>query len=58
LKLDRALQQARCSIDDAASRVAWAIGQAMSLDQAVDEALKETDAVAHAGRDLVRRSAI
>jgi hypothetical protein len=48
-RFDRALEQARGALDDAAQSAAWAAGQAMTLEQAVMEALEEraSGAVAH-----------
>jgi len=43
LDLEQAVEAARSTLGDADAEANWAAGQSLTLDQAVDEALAETD---------------
>jgi hypothetical protein len=43
LELEQAVEAARRTLGDADAAAAWVAGQNLTLDQAVDEALAETE---------------
>jgi hypothetical protein len=49
-ELEQAVEAARRTLGDAAAAAAWTAGQALTLDQAVDEALDEPDSTDRFGQ--------